>query len=45
MDWDKLVFPKLKKTPPLLLYGYDFELLQINSLESAIEEILEQQAE
>lgn len=35
-NWVKNEFPKLKKTPPLLLFGDDFELLDFDSIDEEI---------
>ena len=38
-DWLNLVYPKLKDNPSLLLYAYDFELIDLDEVQGLIEEL------
>lgn len=38
-DWLTLTYPKLKQNPSLLLYAYDFELINVDEVQGLIEEI------
>lgn len=38
-DWLSKTYPKLKQNPSLLLYGYDFEIINPNEVQGLIEEI------
>ncbi|MDO4880645.1 MAG: SMI1/KNR4 family protein [Capnocytophaga sp.] len=36
--WIEFVYPKLKKTPPLLLYGYEFEVMSFSDISKQIDD-------